>query len=248
MAGMADKTPSTGKLVAAGPAYRRILEEIRSRIEEGKLKPGTRLESERELAGRCGVSLMTARHAMKELENEGLVVRRIGAGTYVAPPKIHFNKLLSFSEQMAARGVAASSNIISVRVTEEPEPAARLGIPPGGRLVKLERVRYGGDEPFAFETTYLSDDEFPLIARNARTHDSLFETLQCEYQLVLAYADEEVDATAADGRIAEYLKVPRGSPVLRIRQVLFSTNGRRLLYDVGIYRSDRHSLLIRRFR
>jgi GntR family transcriptional regulator len=115
-------------------------------------------------------------------------------------------------------------------------------------LIRLERIRYGGEEPFAFETTYLSHDEFPLVARNARAHDSLFETLQREYQVVPAYADEEVDATAADGRIAEFLQVPRGSPVLRISQVLFSTSGRKLLYDVGIYRSDRHSLTIRRFR
>ena len=238
-----------GIMTTAGPAYRRILEEIRSRIESGNLKSGARLESERELAGRCGVSLMTARHAMKELENEGLVLRRVGAGTYVAPPKIHFNKLLSFSEQMAARGVAATSKIISVRVTDdESELAAHLGLAPGGRLTKLERIRYGGGEPFAFETTYLSHDEFPLVARNARAHDSLFETLEREYQLAPAYADEEVDATAADGRIAEFLKVPRGSPVLRIRQVLYSTSGRKLLYDVGIYRSDRHSLMIRRFR
>jgi len=246
---MADESSPKTAPSAAGPAYRRILDEISLRIESGSLPPGTRLESERELAARCGVSLMTARHAMKELENKGLVTRRVGSGTYVSPPKIHFNKLLSFSAQMAARGVAASSRIVSVRVTDdEGELAARLGISPGGRLIKLERIRYGGAEPFAFETTYLSHDEFPLVARHARAHDSLFETLQREYQLVPAYADEEVDATAADGRIAEYLQVPRGSPVLRIRQVLFSTSGRKLLYDVGIYRSDRHSLTIRRFR
>jgi GntR family transcriptional regulator len=233
----------------AEPAYRRILEEIRTRIERGSLKPGTRLESERELASRQGVSLMTARHAMKELENEELVTRRVGAGTFVAPPKVHFNKLLSFSEQMAARGVAATSRIVSVRVIgDEPELAGRLGVAPGSKLMKLERIRFGGDEPFAFETTYLSHDEFPLAARKAREHDSLFDALQHEYQLVLAYADEEVDATAADGRIAEFLKVPRGCPVLRIRQLVFSSSGRKLLYDVGIYRSDRHLLTIRRFR
>jgi GntR family transcriptional regulator len=249
MADMAKRTAPAGSKPVAGPAYRRILEEIRLRIEDGALKPGDRLESERELARRCDVSLMTARHAMKELEGEGLVVRRVGAGTYVAPPKIHFNRLLSFSEQMASRGVTASSTIVSVRVVEaEPELAARLGLATDSRLLKLERIRFGGDDPFAFETTYLSHDDFPLVARSPRAHDSLFETLQREYQLVPAYADEEVDATAADGRIAEYLQVPRGSPVLRIRQVLFSTSGRKLLYDVGIYRSDRHSLTIRRFR
>ena len=231
------------------PAYRRILDELRSHIESGSLKSGDRIESERELARRCGVSLMTARHAMKELEAEGLVSRRVGVGTFVAPPKIHFNRLLSFSEQMASRGVAASSKIVGIHVTEDEfDLAARLGLAPGSRLLKLERIRYGGTDPFAFETTYLSHDDFPNVAKKARSQDSLFETLQRDYQLTPAYADEEVDSTSAEGRVAEYLQVPRGSPVLRIRQVLFSSSGRKLLYDVGIYRSDRHSLMIRRFR
>src|ERR1019366_4814024 len=84
---MADQSPPPTAPSAAGPAYRRILDEIGLRIESGALPPGTRLESERELAARCGVSLMTARHAMKELENKGLVTRRVGSGTYVSPQK-----------------------------------------------------------------------------------------------------------------------------------------------------------------
>src|ERR1700689_83879 len=75
------------------PAYKRIQSVIRQRIDAGELKPGDVVDSERELAKIHGVSLMTARHALTGLEREGLVVRRRGAGTFVAPPKIHFNKL-----------------------------------------------------------------------------------------------------------------------------------------------------------
>jgi hypothetical protein len=165
------------------------------------------------------------------------------------PWKIHFNRLLSFSEQMASRGVPATSCLTSVQVTEdETEPAARLGLAPGSPLVRLERIRYGGGEPFAFETTYLSHIEFPGLAKAMQGRGSLFEILERDHQLTLAYADEEVDATSADARVAEYLDIPRGSPVLRIRQVLCSSSGRKVLYDVGVYRSERHSLLIRRFR
>jgi GntR family transcriptional regulator len=246
---MSAKNNADSRLKPALPAYRRILDEIRARIESGALKTGDRIESERDLAGRCGVSLMTARHAIKELETAGLVTRRVGAGTYVAPPKINFNRLQSFSEQMSGRGAAAASRIVGVHVTnEESEAAARLGLAPDAPLVKLERIRFGGDDPLAFETTYLSHDEFPQLARSARANGSVFDILQREYRMTLAYADEEVDATGVDGRVAEYLRLSRGSPVLRIRQVLYATNGRRLLYDVGIYRSDRHSLTIRRFR
>lgn len=233
----------------AVPAYRRIRGDIRARIGSGALAPGDRLESERQLASRYGVSLMTARHAMNGLEQDGLVERRPGSGTFVAPPRIHFNRLQSFSEQMAARGERARSRIVGIQVlSDEIEAAARLGVPPGTRLVRLERVRLGGSEPFAFETTFLSERGFPGVARRVRASGSLFETLQRDYGLEPEYAEEEVDALSADARLAHLLDIPRGSPLLRIRQVLFAAGGRRLLYDVGIYRSERHSLMIRRTR
>ncbi len=231
------------------PAYRRILEEIRLRIESGALRPGDRVDSERNLAAQYAVSLMTARHAINELEKEGFVLRRVGAGTFVAPPKIHFNRLLSFSEQMAGRGLAAVSKVVAVRAVEgDMEIAARLGLPAGARLLKLERIRFGGGEPLAFETSHLSYDEFPKVAQTARTEDSLFHSLERHYNLRPSYADEEVDATTAGGSVADYLQIPRGSAVLRIRQVLYAASGRKLLYDVGLYRAERHSLTIRRFR
>src|SRR5438445_5932784 len=98
------------------PAYRRIQGTIVKRLELGQLKPGDLVDSERELARIHGVSLMTARHALIALEREGLVVRRRGAGTFVAPPKIHFNKLMSYTEQMSGRGLAVSSRVLSVGI------------------------------------------------------------------------------------------------------------------------------------
>jgi len=61
-------------------------------------------------------------------------------------------------------------------------------------------------------------------------------------------ADEEIDATDADQKTAELLDIPPGSPLLRIRQLIFSTRGKATIYVVGLYRSGRHTLLIRRFR
>src|SRR5262249_58140739 len=110
-------------------AYRRIQAAILDRIEGGHLRPGDSVHSERELAKIHSVSLMTARHALSELERNGIVVRRRGAGTFVAPPKIHFNKLIGFSEQMAARGLPASSKtLIAKVVSDEPEIASRLNL------------------------------------------------------------------------------------------------------------------------
>lgn len=231
------------------PAYKRIQHAIRRRIEGGQLKPGDVVDSERELAKAHKVSLMTARHALADLAREGMVERRHGAGTFVAPPKIHFNKLMSYTEQMSSRGLTAGARVVASGILDnEQEIAARLSLPATTQLAMLERVRHAADEPFALETSYLSADEFPGIATAVQERGSLFATLEQAFGIELAYADEEIDATAADPRTAELLAVPRNTPLLRIRQIIYTTKGKPAIYVVGLYRSGRHTLLIRRFR
>ncbi len=209
------------------PAYQRIQTTIRGLIEAGRLQPGDAVSSERELAKVHAVSLMTARHALAGLERQGIVSRRRGAGTFVAP----------------------SSAIILAKIIEsEEEIAARLGRPAATQMVKIERVRHSSDEPFAFETCYLPADEFPGLVKAPLGKVSLFSTLESNYGVELAYADEEVDATAADTRVGELLAVPRGTPLLRMRQVIFSSKSKPIIYVIGLYRSEWHSLFIRRFR
>src|SRR5215472_18352915 len=112
------------------PAYKKIQNVIRKRIEGGHLRPGDAVSSERELARIHDVSLMTARHALAGLEREGIVERRPGSGTFVATPKIHFNKLTSYTEHMASRGLSARSKVLFAGVLpNEPEIASRLSLP-----------------------------------------------------------------------------------------------------------------------
>jgi GntR family transcriptional regulator len=234
---------------AGTPAYKKIQAAILRRIETGELKPGDAVESERELARIHQVSLMTARHALASLERDGIVRRKPGAGTFVSPPVIHFNKLMSFTEQMAGRSLVACSRVLGfTTVVDEQEIAARLALAPGARMLKIKRLRQAADEPFAVEICYLPEVEFASLTRPALERGSLFAMLEHDYAIQLSYADEEVDATAADAATAKLLQVPAGQSLLRIRQVLYSTKGRATIYVLGLYRSDRHTLLIRRFR
>src|SRR5256886_3036934 len=100
------------------PAYQRIQGVIRKRIDSGQLHPGDAVASERDLAKIHQVSLMTARHALASLEREGIVERRRGIGTFVAAPKIHFNKLMSYTEQMASRSLVAGSKVLLAKVLD----------------------------------------------------------------------------------------------------------------------------------
>ena len=238
-----------GKAKDGEPAYQKIQNAIRRRIESSRLKPGDPIPSERELARLHHVSLMTARHAVNELARDGVVVRRRGAGTFVAPPKVHFNKLLACTEQMASLGLVAHSRTLSRAVVSgEYEIAARLGIPSESKLARLERIRFAGAEPVAFEICCWPANELQPLMDAPLDHTSLFAVLEHECGLRLAYADEEVDATTADSQMAGLLSIPRGAPLLRIRQVIFSCTGKATLYVTGFYRSGRHTLRIRRFR
>jgi GntR family transcriptional regulator len=231
------------------PAYQRIQAAILKRIDAGQLRPGDAVASERELARIHQVSLMTARHALASLEREGIVERRRGIGTFVSAPKIHFNKLMSYTEQMSTRSLTAGSKVLFAKVLDnENEAAARLSLPPTTQVIKLERLRHASGEPFALETCYLNAAEFSGLLDEPIGRESLFGILERNYKVELGYADEEVDATAADPRIAEILSIPRRDPLLRIRQVIYSTKGQAIMYVLGFYRSDRHNLVIRRFR
>jgi len=231
------------------PVYQKIQNAIRKRIKASKLKPGDPVASERELAREHRVSLMTARHALTGLEREGIVERRRGAGTFVALPKIHFNKLMSYAEQMSSRGLNPRSRVLEMKIAEdEPEVCGRLRLPSTSKILKLERLRETDQEPFALETCYLPATEFSGLMRAPLGKISLFATLQQNYGVDLAYADEEIDATTADAAAADLLQVPCGSSLLRIRQVIYSTTGKAIMYVVGFYRSECHSLYIRRFR
>ncbi len=231
------------------PAYQRIQRTLRKTIEVGDLHPGDAVPSERELAKMHAVSLMTARHALATLEHEGVVERRRGVGTFVSTPKIHFNKLMSYTEQMRGRSMRAGSKILFARIVDnEEEATARLSLSPKSPVLKLERLRDAAGEPFALETCYFSAKHYAGLLSEPLERDSLFAILERNYGVELGYADEEVDATAADPRTADLLGVPKREPLLRIRQVIYSTRGAVITYVLGLYRSDRHNLVIRRFR
>src|SRR6058998_2080834 len=147
---------------------------------------------------------------------------------------------MSYTEQMASRSLVAGSKVLLAKeLDSENEAAARLSLPPTSHIIKIERLRSAAGEPFALETCYLNATEFPGLLDAPIWRDSLFGILERDYKVELGYADEEVDATAADPKIAAILSIPRHDPLLRIRQIM---------YVLGFYRSDRHNLVIRRFR
>jgi GntR family transcriptional regulator len=236
------------KRAVSQPAYKRIANSLTKDIESGKLTIGDAVPPERELASTFDVSLMTARQALQQLTQEGLLTRRPCVGTFVAPPKIQFNRLTGFTEEMLRRGCAPRSRVLAADRTDKDEEAcARLALPFGSEIVRLQRLRMSDDEAFAVETCYMEAKRFAGILEEHFERRSLFETLSSSYGIRISYADEEVDSTAADSRTASLLGLQTGAPILRIRQLLFGSTGP-IVYSTALYRSDRHAVIVRRYR
>ena len=165
------------------PAYRRIAEKLRKTIADGRMAPGARLASERALASRHGVSLMTARRAMVELERMGLVTRRIGAGSFVAPAGSGIRRLRDPHEEFhapdctvvdGAREWRAGKVLVVVeRVTLTEEGA--LGTRPlleflGEAAVHAAEEIWAEGEHLRVRQTIYSDGQQVLAVREMEVH------------------------------------------------------------------------------
>src|SRR5919205_1179168 len=158
--------------VAAQPAprYRQVAAELERAIASGGLRPHDRLASERAIAEKHGLSRMTARQAVELLVRRGLVYRRPGSGTYVAPARVEHSlqRFAGFSEQMRAQGIEPGGRVLSVRLLngEGSEAARALGLINGAACWMVKRVRFGDREPLRVEESYVPASVCPDLTRH----------------------------------------------------------------------------------
>ncbi|MCU1411850.1 MAG: transcriptional regulator [Rhodoglobus sp.] len=212
--------------MSAGPIYQVINRDIADQISSGSLQAGDRLDSELKLAERYGVSRMTVRQALGELESDGLVVRRHGSGTYVSEPRSlqrRVNHLGSFHEEMGLDSKAVKTRLITQEVAVPPEAvAADLRLTAGQTATHLVRLRMLGKQAIAVQESWIPYLLVPGLARDGLTEGSLYKTLQERAGVEIRWAEQAVTAAPAVGDIAELLRLPEGSPVISIRRVSFS--------------------------
>ncbi len=203
---------------------------------------GMRLPPERELASRMGVARETLRRALRELQHDGVLERRQGAGTFVAGQSwLKPLVLRSFSEDMAARGLVPSSEILSSRVIRADTKVARhLKLIPGSRVLELRRLRLASGEPMALEDTYLCMQALPGLDAKGLEVESLYEVLRRDYGVVPRNAAQEIQATVLSEDEAQLLDVAPFSPALLVQRQVYSTDGQAFEYGKTIYRADRY--------
>src|SRR5271168_5313783 len=135
------------------PLYQQLQRALRQAITERVLAPEDALPAERDMAEVFSISRITVRKALDGLVSEGLLIRRQGAGTFVAARvEKSFSKLSSFTEDMISRGRRPESVWLSRSVgTVTPEESLTLGLSPGAQVYRFNRIRYADGSPMALE-------------------------------------------------------------------------------------------------
>ena len=211
----------------SSPIYIKIHNQLRENIEDGKWKVGEKIPAERELAGQFNVSRMTLRQAIQELVDEGILERRVGSGTFVANRKVQerMSGVTSFTDLMKSLGKVPSSTTISYQLTIPSQvEIEKLDLKEGDQVVRMERIRSGNDVPICFEVATIPASLVKGLSKEEVT-TSFWETLEHKAHLYPGHAVQHISATKANERIATYLNVKRGDPLLRMTQLSYLQDG-----------------------
>ena len=227
---------------APRPAKFEIIKKHLVAVIDGGLSPHSKLPTERELADEFDISRLTVRRALDQLENDGVVYRVQGAGTFVSEQRIAKSfELTSFSEDMRARGLTPGSLSVQVdTIAAGPRIGYALNLSPADPVVHIQRVRTADDAPMCFENSYLPDALVPGIAARLGT-DSLYEVLDDQFSLRLERADQVINATVLEPAVAGLLMAPPFSPSFLVTRTGYDRRGRAIEFAETLYRGDRYS-------
>lgn len=231
------------------PIYQQILEWMRVNIASGRWAENHKLKSETDLVEDLGVSRGTIRRAIGELIDEGLLVRVHGRGTFVSRPKLEqplADNLVTFSEDLITQGIPFETTVLEQEVVQPGEAiSALLNVAPDGKVFALKRLRAVGGVPVILLHNYVVYDRCPAIETCDFHNERLFEVLEQEYDLHLAWGKRTFEARAGSASVRARLELEKGDPLMYIQQLVHLEDGSPIeLSDLWI-RGDRFKLSTR---
>lgn len=225
----------------SGPLYLQIEQVLRSAIQEGRLYPRGTLPPERDLARDLGVARATVRKALRQLEEDGLLRRHKGSGTYVSPPiEQPLTRPSGFTQDMSGRGLKAGVIWLSrSRGLPTAEESFGLGLSPAHEVSRLERVRTVEGEPLVLELAVLPASVLP----DPQSVEQSLYTRLAELGIYPVRALQRLKAGLASEREAKHLNIPPGSAVMHLQRIVY-VQSQPIEFTRSTYRGDRYEFSV----
>jgi GntR family transcriptional regulator len=214
--------------VTRSPLHRQLVERLLPWIQSGELTSGQPLPTEARLMREHGVSRTTARRALDELAERGLVRREVGRGTFVAIPSfvVDLPHLLGLTAAIVAAGHAPLTRLLLRERRPAGEAvAARLGIAPRDPVLRLRHLCSAGDQPLLICDSRVNIARLPSLEHADLPGLSVLEAAVAGVGGRIACTRYRVDALGASAEMAGLLGVRRTSPVLRLERVVHLGDG-----------------------
>ena len=225
------------------PLYHQIADQLQTAIETGRLNKGDFLPSEVDLAERWSVSRPTARRAIQQLVDRGMLVRKRGVGTQVVASHVRRGvKLSSLYDDLASAGRRPTTTVIHLGTVEaDDELATHLELPPGTVVTTIERVRYADDRPLAIMHNWVPHDIGEALTEERLADDGLYSLMRASGVRPLE-ATQVIESRVATDQEAEALNLEPGAPLLTIQRVLRDESGRKVEFARHAYDATQYSI------
>ncbi len=218
---------------------------LRDRIASGRLEDEGLLPGEQALAAEHGISRVTVRRALAQLEREGFVNRRRGAGTFVTrdfDAKPIVADISDVLVHLAAMGRETGVRLIEFAYRQPPLAVARaLRLKAGERTQYSVRVRLIDDQPFSYLVTHVPE-RFGVTYSEADLASRPLLALLERTGVKVERATQDVTATLASPEVADALGVEVGSPLIGLTRTVFDRGGDGVEHLSALYRPDRYTL------
>jgi GntR family transcriptional regulator len=200
----------------AAPLWQQVLGDLERRIASGEIVD--RFPTDRELVEEYGVSRHTVREAVQRLRARGLVERHRGRGSIVRPDQLHqpVGTLYSLFQAVEARGLPQRSEVLALAEVRDVEAAARLDLDEQAPLIRLERLRYAGDDPLALDVVWLPADLARPLLDVDWSRTALYDELATRCGVRLTSATEIIEPSLPDDDARELLQLDDDEALFRI--------------------------------
>lgn len=225
------------------PLYYQLENILREKIKSGEFRPGDPFPTEQQLVQSYGVSRITVRQALGSLEKDGLIVRTRGKGSFVTEKQNQLEpmKLTGMIEDIIAMGIKTKTKIISFDFVHPPKDVLdNLKLNEDQKALQIERIRMIKGAPVSYTISYIPFDLAKKITMKDLSIQPILNVLEKKCKIKISRGFQIIEATIADSRIASFLDVMTGSPLLKIKRTVFDINNKPVEYIIILYRSDRY--------